>query len=187
MEQNTQETALLVMDIQGGTMAMLPETQALINNLNKVIVHAREKKMPVIYVIVGFRPGMPEVSMSNKSFGASKKQMSSINMEDFMKIVPELAPQDGDITIVKRRRSAFTGSDLAVVLSAFGIRHMVLTGVATSGVVLSTLLEASDKDYQLTVIADCCADRDNEVHHVLTTKVFPKQADVYTTEEWCSL
>ncbi|HXC06188.1 MAG TPA: isochorismatase family protein [Bacteroidia bacterium] len=61
---------------------------------------------------------------------------------------------------------------------------MILTGVATSGVVLSTLREASDKDYRLTVLSDCCADRDEEVHRVLTTKVFIRQAEVMTVKEW---
>jgi len=77
------------------------------------------------------------------------------------------------VTVIKRRVSAFTGSDLEVLLRAFDIRHMVLTGIATSGVVLSTLTEAADKDYRVTVLADCCADGDEEVHRVLITKVFP--------------
>jgi nicotinamidase-related amidase len=71
-----------------------------------------------------------------------------------------------------------------VVLRAFDIKHLILTGIATSGVVLSTLREAADKDYRLTVLADCCADGDEEVHRVLTTKVFSRQADVFTVEEW---
>lgn len=95
-----------------------------------------------------------------------------------------MAPQEGDVTVTKRRVSAFTGSDLEVVLRAKGIQHLVLTGIATSGVVLSTLREASDKDYQLTVIEDCCADADEEVHRVLTTKVFVKQAEIFSAEQW---
>ena len=54
----------------------------------------------------------------------------------------------------------------------------------TSGVVLSTLREAIDKDYAVTVLHDGCADRDEEVHRVLTTKVYPRQASVVTTSEW---
>ena len=64
---------------------------------------------------------------------------------------------------------------------------MVLTGIATSGVVLSTLREAADKDYKLTVLADCCADGDDEIHRVLTTKVFPRQADVLLVDEWSKI
>jgi len=71
-----------------------------------------------------------------------------------------------------------------VLLCANGIRHLVLCGIATSGVVLSTLREAADKDYQVTVLSDLCADMDSEVHRVLLEKVFPRQAAVVTTAEW---
>jgi hypothetical protein len=33
-------------------------------------------------------------------------------------------------------------------------------------------------------LSDACADRDPEVHRVLTEKVFPRQAEVTTTDEW---
>jgi len=36
------------------------------------------------------------------------------------------------------------------------------------------------------VIADPCADADEEVHRVLTTKVFPRQATVVSSGEWSS-
>ncbi|CAM3553875.1 cysteine hydrolase family protein [Flavobacterium chungbukense] len=61
-----------------------------------------------------------------------------------------------------------------------------LTGIATSGVVLSTIREASDKDYVLTVLSDCCADGDEEVHQILTTKVFQMQAEVISLKQWIS-
>lgn len=64
------------------------------------------------------------------------------------------------------------------------IRHLVLCGIATSGVVLSTVREAADKDYRLTVLADLCADTDAEVHSVLIGKVFPRQARVTSAAEW---
>jgi len=107
-----------------------------------------------------------------------------VNMDDFMKVHPDVAPAAGEVTVIKRRVSAFAGSDLQVVLSAFGISHLVLTGISTSGVVLSTTREAADKDYRITILADCCADRDEEVHRVLTTKIFLNQADVLTAAEW---
>ncbi|HEY3883138.1 MAG TPA: isochorismatase family protein, partial [Trebonia sp.] len=61
---------------------------------------------------------------------------------------------------------------------------LVLAGISTSGVVLSTLRQAADLDYRLIVLEDACADRDDEVHRVLTGKVFPRQAVVTTADEW---
>lgn len=124
------------------------------------------------------------MNVNNKGFSANRERFTKVNMEEFMRVDPSLAPQPQDILVVKRRVSAFSGSDLEVILRSFGIEHMVLTGIATSGVVLSTVREAADKDYRITVLADGCADADQEVHQVLTTKVFPRQAEVLTTEEW---
>ncbi len=184
MEPNTQNTALLVMDMQVGILGMFPAAATLISKVAKVITNARDQKIPVIYVTVGFRQGAPEVSMNNKSFSAGKERFATTNMDEFTKVHPDLAPQDGELTVMKRRLSAFAGSDLELVLRAFGIQHLVLTGVSTSGVVLSTLRAATDKDYRLTVLADCCADGDEEVHRVLTTKIFPRHADVLMVDEW---
>jgi nicotinamidase-related amidase len=183
--EHTSNTALLIMDMQAGIVAMAPAATTILGNAAKAIAAARKNNIPVIYVVVGFRKGIPEVSEnSTKSFAAGKAHFSTINMDDFMSVHPDLSPADGEVIVVKRRVSAFTGSDLEVLLRAFGIKHMVLAGISTSGVVLSTLREAADKDYQLTVLSDCCADRDEEVHRVLTTKVFPGQAEVLTVDEW---
>ena len=71
-----------------------------------------------------------------------------------------------------------------MVLRAQAVQTLVLTGIATSGVVLSTLRQAADLDYGLVVLRDGCADADEEVHRVLLDKVFPRQADVLTVDEW---
>jgi nicotinamidase-related amidase len=184
MEQNTKQIALLVMDMQTKVLAMLPGAQGVIDNVAQAITVARDQKIPVIYVTVGFRQGMPEVSAKNKSFAVFKERLAQANMDAFTAIDPALAPLSGEVVVTKRRVSAFTGSDLEVILRSYGVQHLVLTGIATSGVVLSTLREAADKDYQLTVISDCCADGDEEVHRVLTTKIFPRQADVITLAAW---
>jgi len=182
MEANQNSgTALLVMDIQVGFLEMVPNSEAVVKSVNTAIDAARLAKIPVIYVVVGFRKGYPEVSQNNKMFSMIKK--FPISLED-PKVHPSVNPQPDDIIVVKRRVSAFSGSDLQVVLSALKITKLVLTGFATSGVVLSTVREASDKDFVLTVLSDGCADGDAEVHTVLTTKIFTRQADVVTAEEW---
>jgi nicotinamidase-related amidase len=101
-----------------------------------------------------------------------------------MKAHPDIAPQQGDVIIIKRRVSTGTGSDLEVILRAMNIQHLVLTGIATGGVILATLVEAADKDFRLTVLSDCCFDPDEEVHRVLTKKKITKRGDVLTLEEW---
>jgi len=183
---NNQHTALLVMDVQGAIVKMINEETPFFDALKKAIKSARSSKMPVIYIVIGFRNGYPEMSPNNKSFNIFKSAGMDLVSEEATKIHQSIAPEKEDIVIVKKRTSAFTGSDLEVVLRSLGIKNIVLTGIATSGVVLSTLREAADKDYSITVLSDCCADRDDEVHRVLITKVFPRQAEVILAGDWCN-
>jgi nicotinamidase-related amidase len=187
MDQNktVNKTALLVMDIQGLTIKMLGDSTSLLNSLNQSIQIARSNEIPVIFVVVGFRKGYPEVSENNKSFSALSKNTSmSLDTEEAARIPASVAQDPADIIVVKKRVSAFSGSDLEVVLRSLGITHIVLTGIATSGVILSTLREAADKDYAITVLSDCCADLDDEVHRVLMTKIFKRQAEVMKAQDW---
>jgi nicotinamidase-related amidase len=70
-----------------------------------------------------------------------------------------------------------------MILRANCIETLVLAGIATSGVVLSTVRHAADADYRLVFVEDCSADRDPEVHRVLMEKVFQGQATVVKVEE----
>ena len=180
MTNEPQNTALLVMDVQGSIVERLKNKDEYLAKITRAVAVAHAKQIPVIYVVVGFRPGYPEVSPNNKSFSAIKEMPAGAMVNP----TPVIEPIEGDVVVMKRRVSAFTGSDLEVILRSKGIQHIVLTGIATSGVVLSTLREAADKDYQMTVLSDLCEDFDEEVHTVLMEKVFPRQATVMTSEAW---
>jgi len=173
-------TALLVMDVQPSILGRLEKPDAYLANVQKAVDAAHSHQVPVIYVVVGFRPGMPEISERNKMFSITLASATAGMIDP----KPVLTPIEGDVVVTKRRVSAFTGSDLEVVLRAKGITHLVLCGISTSGVVLSTTREAADKDYKLTVLSDLCFDADPEVHAILTEKVFPRQATVQMSGEW---
>ena len=180
MPNPNENSALLVMDVQHGVVDRVPDKEVYLARLRATVEAARRKAVPVRFVVVGFRPGMPEASARNQVFGPYKKQMPPMLLDPR----PAIAPEEGELVITKRRVSAFTGSDLEVVLRSGDVHHLVLCGFATSGVVLSTLREAADKDYRLTVLSDLCADADPEVHRVLLEKVFVRQAAVVTSEQW---
>lgn len=175
--------ALLVMDIQAGIVSRIAQPETLLNNIKETIASARTAQVKIIYVTVQFREGFPEISNNNKGFSAIKVSPMLASPEA-VAIHKTVAPVKDDIHVIKRRISAFTGSDLEVILRANSINDLVLCGVSTGGVVLSTLREAADKDYRLTVLHDCCADADTEVHDVLVRKVFPRQAEVLDHLEW---
>jgi nicotinamidase-related amidase len=176
-------TALLVMDMQNAIVGRFGDT-AVLDRAAEAVAAARTAGVPVIHVRVGFRAGYPEVSSRNKAFTGLRDAAGGLDDPEATSIHPAVAPRDHEVVVTKRRVSAFAGSDLDVVLRAAGIEALVLCGVATSGVVLSTLRAAADLDFRLTVLRDACADRDEEVHRVLTEKVFPRQADVLDVAAW---
>jgi nicotinamidase-related amidase len=177
--------ALLVMDVQYGIVDRVPDgSESLLAALTRATTAAHGAGVPVVYVRVAFRPGGAEISRRNRSFSAIGSA-GGMGMDDpATQIHPAVAPGPDDVVVVKKRVSAFTGSDLDVVLRSMEIDSLVLTGIATSGVVLSTLRQAADLDYELTVLHDGCADADPEVHRVLLDKVFPRQASVLSVSEW---
>jgi nicotinamidase-related amidase len=176
--------ALLIMDVQQGIVDRFASDDAYLSRLASAISAARAAGIRLIYVTVAFRPGYPEVSEHNRSFAAVARTGRFTDADPAIGVPPEVAPAPGEVTVRKRRVSAFAGSDLEVVLRAQGVQHLVLAGIATSGVVLSTLRQAADLDYRLTVLSDGCLDGDPEVQRVLLEKVFPRQAGVTTIADW---
>src|SRR5262249_46394158 len=174
-------TVLLVMDVQRGIVERLAEDPGYLQRLAGAIAAARGAGVPVVYVTIGFRPGHPRIRGRDRALSAAAGFPEGAPAAG---LHPAVAPGPGDLVVTKRRVSAFTGSDLDVVLRGLGAGTLVLTGIATSGVVLSTLRQAADLDYGLTVLADACLDADPEVHRVLTEKVFPRQAEVSTVAQW---
>jgi nicotinamidase-related amidase len=175
--------ALLIMDVQQGIVDQFSEASDYLARLGGAVSAARDYDIPVLFIRVAFRPGYPEVSDRNRSFRALRERGDG-GGPGLGDVHPDLHLAPDDIIITKKRVSAFAGSDLEVILRALDIRHLVLAGIATSGVVLSTVREAADQDYVLTVLEDGCLDRDPEVQRVLMEKVFVRQATVTSIASW---
>lgn len=178
------------MDCQTAIVSIYAKPQEeFLARAQRVLRASRAAGMAVIFVQVGFRPGLPEVSARNKLFAAiqSSVQHQSLFQGSAGMIHPALGPEADDILVTKHRVSAFVGTDLGLLLRAREIETLVLFGIATSGVVLSTLLEASDADYRLLVIEDCCADLDTELHAALLTRLFPKRGEVITAADFVKI
>jgi nicotinamidase-related amidase len=146
------------MDFQNGIVSAYggQGQDELLSRTSRVLKHGRASGMKVIYVHVGFRPGFPEVSSRNPLFSSIKSSPERQKMFENggSDIHAGVAPKDGDIVVLKHRVSAFHGTDLDMILRANDIDTLVLFGIATSGVVLSTLVDAADRDYRIYVDRD---------------------------------
>jgi nicotinamidase-related amidase len=181
-------TALLVMDYQADIVQLAPDPDALLGRMGAAIDMARGAGVTIGYVRVAFttedRRAVPD---RNKSFSALATTDRLTDGTPGAAVHPTVAPEPGDLQVRKIRVGAFSTTDLAGQLADRGIDSLILAGISTSGVVLSTIRDGADHDYRLTVLSDCCADPDPEVHHILTERVFPRQADVIESADLAGL
>jgi nicotinamidase-related amidase len=174
------------MDLQSAIVSIYAgNDKDFLTRAASVLRSARLAKMTVIHVQVGFRPNLPEISSRNPLFSGIKNSAQHRKLFEGTAgaIHPDVAPEADDIVVTKHRISAFAGTDLDMILRANDIDTLVLFGIATSGVVLSTLLHAADADFRLAVIRDCCADLDPELHTSLLDRLIPRVATVLAAAE----
>lgn len=179
---NPRTTAILSLDCQNGILEFVPGSDRILPAAASVLAAARKKGFPIIHVGLGFRPGYPEMDPGHPTFGRILQSGKFLLGSDSAAFAGGLGVKPEELVVHKHRVSAFSGNDLEMILRSKGLNHLVLFGIATSGIVLSTLRDASDKDFRCLVIEDCCFDGDEEVHRVLTKKVFLRQAGVVTSD-----
>ena len=176
-------TAVLIMDFQNEIVAnYASQDPDVTKRASSVLDAARRAGLLVVHVVVAFRPGHPEIAPRGL-FKQMKGEGRCIQGSPEASIHNDVEPLAGDVVVTKRRVGAFTGSDLDMVLRAHGTQHLIIMGIATSGVVLTTVRMAADMDFEMTIVADCCTDQDQEVQQILINKVFSRAATVSTSHE----
>ncbi len=178
-------TALLVMDYQQAIVGMIDDSDALVARAVEAIQLVRSHGGHVGYVRVAFTDAdlqnIPPTSRMGARIASSPQAFHDDSPTT--QIDERVAPQDGDIIVRKTRVGAFSTTDLVQQLADRGVDTLVLAGISTSGVVLSTVRDGSDRDYALYVLSDATADPDPSVQACLMEQVFPRQADVITVAE----
>ena len=181
-----QDAALLVMDYQNGIFGMVENSDELLAITRDLIKTFRDHGGTIGYVRVGFADGELERAPASSGMAANipEERRAMFHADAAAtQIHDEIAPQEGDIVVRKQRIGAFSTTDLHEQLQARGIDTLVLAGISTSGVVLSTVLDAFDRDYRVIVLSDACIDPDPEMHSFLLEHVFPKRGEVIESRD----
>ena len=174
-------TALLVMDFQQDVLRRIPGLEPLVARVQGAIADMRDHGGTIGYVRVAFTEedwaAIPDGAMF-----AYVGQNRLMHHEDPSTAIHDaLAPEPGDIVVRKTRVGAMFTTDLDRQLRDRGIDTLVLAGISTSGVVLSTVVEATDRDYRLYVLSDGTEDPDEQARDVLLGRIFPRRAQIIDT------
>lgn len=175
--------ALLIMDCQKGAADQAFAASA-VQAAAVALQAARRAKLLVAFTKIDFLPAYADVSPANKTFSAIKAH--GLFAPGTGTVVPQLEPSSDEVVFTKDRFNAFCGNALRGFLRAQSVTHLVLAGISTSGVVLSTFADTIDRDFDVTILSDACADSDGELHAALMTKLFPRSATVLTTNDWAA-
>ena len=189
-----EHSALLAMDFENDLVhgdgafkdfgfAQMVRDNDVLGKTARLLDAARRAGLKVIYVSVKWRPGHPEANRSAGLFQAVVDANALVEGTWGASIHEAVAPREGEPVVTKRAASAFTGSDLANLLSAAGITTLLLTGVATNFVVEGTAREAVDRGYNVVVVGDCCASMSQEVHDSALSNALPFLTTITPSEE----
>lgn len=188
-------TALLILDMQNELIdpkgkvgskgfANVVAEKKLIEKISTVASEMRARKLPVVFVRVGFEPGYIDV-ISRSARVAHLKEMKAMVIGEFGTEFPAaLAPLPGELVVTKRAVNPFHNTNLLAWLMRNGVERVVLCGVYSHMVVDSTARHADDSGLIVTVLEDCCASPDPEVHRVEMEKILPVFGSVTTMSKF---
>jgi nicotinamidase/pyrazinamidase len=154
--------ALVVIDMiedfahEGGALYCGPTMAQIIPVIQREIARARAAGEAVIYLADNHVPDDAEFKVFPPHAIAGTRGAE---------IIPELAPEDTDDVIPKRRYSGFFGTDLDITLRERGVDTLRLVGDCTNICVLYTAADARNLGYAVEVVRDGVTSFDEEAHH----------------------
>lgn len=173
-------TALIIIDLQHG-IVRLPVTplppEDVIARAAQLAQAFRAKQLPVTLVnVAGGAPGRNQLPRHDAALPA-----------DWAVLVPEMAPQPGDLSVTKKTWGAFHNTDLHQQLQQRGVTQVVVCGIATSIGVESTARQAYELGYNVTLATDAMSCLNDETHRNSIERIFPRLGETGTTAEILAL
>ncbi|MCU0869035.1 MAG: cysteine hydrolase [Burkholderiales bacterium] len=176
-------TALLVIDLQRDFLEAdgyaaragldIAPLQAVVPNVARLLAAARAAGLVVVHTREANAPDLSDVPPAfvdaSRRTGAAVGSDGPLGRllirgEPGSAIAAAVAPVPGEIAIDKPGFSAFEGTALGAMLTARGIRTLILCGVTTEVCVTSTLRTAIDRGYRCITVDDACASGNASLH-----------------------
>jgi nicotinamidase-related amidase len=172
-------TALIVVDMQNDFCAAgglwhglgldLSMVATVLPSIKRLISAARDARVSVIYIKMTNLPDLSSLSPTRIRHMVHKAKLSPDQIVCTIgswgaEILPEIAPQVGDLVIQKWRHSAFDGTSLDQSLRSCGVQSVVVCGTTTSVCVEGTARDAFDHDYYTVAVTDCISDVRQDWH-----------------------
>ena len=144
---------------------------------------AREKRIPIIYTQFILKRDRSDIGVYGRKRSFLEIEGWCLEGSEGAKIHKSIAPEPGDIVLVKKRPSAFFGTMLNSMLIDRGIDTLIITGGTTSNCVRATTVDSMSFNYRAIVVSDCVYDRVQLSHEVSLFDLNRQYADVISSDE----
>lgn len=189
------KTALVVVDMQNvfveeGQLVEVPEARDIVPNINALAAACRAAGMTIVWIQHTLdkdaEQGWPvwfRFAMTPEDKARFKAAMAPGT--DGHKLYPDLDVRDGDLTVYKRRYSAFVqgSSVLDIELRQRGIDSVIITGTLTNVCCESTARDAYFLNYNVLFASDGTACLSDEEHNATLLAMHNFFGDVRSTQE----
>ena len=180
--------ALLLLDFQYGVLDTVRNSADVLSRAEVALCWARQQRVQVAHVRVAFtEEDFARVPAHNKALRQVVESRRFADGSREAAIHSRVAPQGRELVVRKTRFGAFSSTELHRLLQELGIDTLILAGISTSGVVLSTVRDALDRDYEIYVLADSIADHDPQLHDALVERLLRQSVNVIDTGDLPSL
>ena len=136
--------------------------EKLTTSINELVDIARDKGLPIIWVRQEFKDDLSDAFLEMKKSGKKR----TIEGTDGCQLLPELNHRENDYEIIKKRYSAFFGTNLDYLLGRLGVDTLILAGINTHACVRTAAVDACQRDYEVILATDCIDSYDEEFHKV---------------------
>jgi nicotinamidase-related amidase len=179
MKLNAKTTALVLIDLQQGVLAMpvapYPAKEIYARSM-RLAERARSQGALVVRVRVSFSADLADAIKSVVDQPPDYAALPA-GWDDF----PEPLPP-ADLAITKHQWGAFHGTELDLQLRRRGLDTIVLGGIATNIGVESTARSAHEHGYELVMAEDLCSGASAEMHAFAFTHILPRLARITNSE-----
>jgi len=169
----------MLVDYFDRLLALSSQRDRLVAGINGLARGFRSSGQPVIWVRQEFKADLSDAFLETRRLGIR----ITIEGTEGARILPELERGERDLEIVKKRYSAFFGTDLDQVLSRLKPRTLVVAGINTHACVRATAIDAYQRDYDVILASDCIGSHDAEHHDVTLRYLDGKMARLLSNQE----
>jgi nicotinamidase-related amidase len=175
--------AVLVVDlIRGFTDERCPLASNLdsqVENTRRILDAARDAGAPVILSTVDYDEDLDEAGRWSLKVPSNEWLKRG---SEWIEVDERLAPQRGDMLLVKKYASCFFGTDLVSRLTSQAVDTVIITGCTTSGCVRASAVDACSYGFHTIVVEDAVGDRAPLSHLTCLFDIDAKYGDVTTTD-----